>query len=106
MGVCVGSRDGRAGVQRTSTDAQSARAETATIAWGAVTSNHPNLRTIEVPMFTQARQATAIAVLKTSENPTAAHHLAHTITTTDQARQIFQASGFELPPLADKVSNR
>jgi molybdate transport system substrate-binding protein len=78
----------------------------ATIAWGAVASNHPNLRTIEVPMFTQARQATAIALLKTSENPEAALHLAHTITTTNQARQIFKASGFELPPLADKQSDR
>jgi molybdate transport system substrate-binding protein len=72
----------------------------ATIAWGAVAGNHPNLRTIDVPLFAHAPQETAIAVLKTSENPTAAQHLADTITTTDQARQIFQTSGFELPPLA------
>jgi molybdate transport system substrate-binding protein len=78
----------------------------ATIAWGAVAGNHPSLRTIEVPMFTQARQTTAIAVLKTSQHPAAALHLAHTISTTDQARQIFQASGFELPPLTGKVPDR
>jgi molybdate transport system substrate-binding protein len=78
----------------------------ATIAWGAVARHHPNLRTIEVAMFTQTRQATAIAVLKTSRTPAAALHLAHYISTTDQARQIFQANGFEVPALAEKQSDR
>jgi molybdate transport system substrate-binding protein len=73
----------------------------ATIAWAAVAKNHSNLRTIPVPIFSQPRQQTAIALLETSKNQKAAQHLADYISTSEHARQIFIAHGFQVPALED-----
>ena len=75
----------------------------ATIAWRALASNHPQLRIIEVPLFTQAPQTTAIAILKKSDHPTAARNLANYISNTDVAREILQNYGIELPELPNSA---
>ncbi|MDB2682532.1 molybdate ABC transporter substrate-binding protein [Opitutales bacterium] len=75
----------------------------ATIAWRALASNHPQLRIIEVPLFTQTPQTTAIAILKKSDHPTAARDLANYISSAEVAREILQNYGIELPEMPNST---
>ena len=77
----------------------------ATIAWDAVARSHSNLRIIKVPMFTEKRRDTAIAVLNTSTDTVAALHLARYLTAKDRGQLAFKNYGFEVPALADTWSD-
>ena len=51
----------------------------ATIAWSALAENIPELRTIEVPIFTAQKSHVSIALLRSTKNPAKAMHLARYI---------------------------
>lgn len=74
----------------------------ATIAWDAVARNFSDLRTIKAPMFTADRRTAAVAVLNTTNNPSAALHLARYISAKDKGNQVFKDNGFETPKMADQ----
>jgi len=69
----------------------------ATIAWGAVAQNFPNVRTIEVPIFTAEKREACITVLSTSKDPARAKHLILYMSANDKGLKIFKSYGFETP---------
>jgi len=74
----------------------------ATIAWGALAENLPELRTIEVPIFTAQKSHASITLLRSTRNPTKAMHLARYISAHDKGLKIFKSAGFEIPPPTKK----
>ena len=75
----------------------------ATIAWGALAENSPELRTIEVPIFTAQKSHASITLLRSTRNPAKAMHLARYISANDKGLETFKSYGFETPsPTKDK----
>jgi len=67
----------------------------ATIAWGAVAKNYPKLKTISVPIFEDNPGKINIAVLRSSQEPTAALHFARYLTAKDKGLKTFQKYHFK-----------
>lgn len=69
----------------------------ATIAWGAVAQNFPNVRTIEVPIFIAEKREACITILRTAKNTAKAKHLARYMSANDKGLKVFKSYGFETP---------
>ncbi|MEO1856836.1 MAG: substrate-binding domain-containing protein [Rubritalea sp.] len=74
----------------------------ATIAWDAVAANFPELRTIEVPIFTAKKREACVTLLTTSKNSAKALHLARYIAAKDKGQMSFKAAGFATPDISDR----
>jgi molybdate transport system substrate-binding protein len=77
----------------------------ATIAWDAVANNYPNLRTIKVPVFEQNPRKASIAVLRSSQHPTAALHFARYLTAKEKGLKTFEKHHFKTPKKTDSWSD-
>lgn len=78
----------------------------ATIAWDAVANNHPELKTIPVEAFARHSRKASIALLNSSQEPTAALHFARYLTAKDKGLATFQKHHFQVNPESDEWADR
>lgn len=74
----------------------------ATIAWDAVAKNYDQLKIIRVPIFEQKLRKADIAILKSSQHPTAALHFARYLSAKNKGLATFQKHHFNTATQADQ----